>query len=128
MIDPSPNRASPSDVFPILAKIFSVKESDVSLYARYLREFGKKYKADLWPSLSRVRGPKYELNSAHIALLLTAMSASRTANDCGRNAFAYVFLRQIGNQPLSFGYALQVMIDEKEILLNIVVWETPPWI
>ena len=62
MTDQPIKLAQPAHLFDIAAQVFVVRERDISLYARYLREYGQAHDTELWPAISRGR----EIGRAHV--------------------------------------------------------------
>ncbi|HEV2678724.1 MAG TPA: hypothetical protein VGV37_29625 [Aliidongia sp.] len=84
-----PMLAKPEDVFFVLASPFGKSVRDVALYARHLREGGRRAGKDLWPSVTPGRGAKFEVTLRHAGALLIAMATSPAAATSADAALIY---------------------------------------
>jgi len=110
-----PRFAQPADVYDCLAGAFDLQPREVMLYARFLREDGRRYGLDLWPAVTPGRGSKFEISKLHAAHLLIALATSPAASNATERTM--FFGKLIGNgatvartRPISFADALAEVI------------------
>lgn len=122
--------AQPAEIFDIAAEVFGLRSRDIVLYARYMREFGQTRGADLWPALSHGRGPKFEVNTLHVACLISALATSRVAAAAGEHAMAYTGLLsgRFRDEEMRLALALSILLLEQRDDYDVEFWEALPMV